>query len=125
MTIDVHRKQDINTKEAQIQFIQLNAARLASCARGKGRGIVCVVHHEELLNQAPFGFLPEADASKLINPWYGSEESKLVSGYDSKNEVVICFIHQGADGNKIGLDCYKISTFPAPAGATAGPSYRW
>ena len=51
--------------------------------------------------------------SKLIKPWYGTKESRMVAGYDPEKEVVICFVRQ-AEGDRAGFDCYKVLTNSAP-----------
>ena len=67
----------------------------------------------EMLQQVPFDFMPEVDASKLIKPWYGCKEARMVSGYDPEKEVVICFVGKG-EGDKIDIDSYRLITRPAP-----------
>ena len=100
----------------------MNGVRIAACAWGgyktKGRGLVCVLSdlENEVLQTVPFDFMPEVDASKLIKPWYGSDEARLVSGYDPQKEVVVCFVRQ-ATGDRTDLDCYKVQTKPAPPDA--------
>ena len=112
----------MKTRDSQLKFIRMNGVRIAACAwngyKAKGRGLVCVLSdlENELLKQVPFDFMPEVDASKLIKPWYGSKEARLVSGYDAQKEVIVCFIRK-ADGNRTDLDCYKIQTKPAPPDA--------
>ena len=96
--------------------------RIAACAwdgyRIQGRGLICVLSdlHNEVLQQVPFDFMPEADASKLINQWYGSKEARMVAGYEPRKEVVICFVRKAAE-NQTDIDCYKIQTRPAPPDA--------
>jgi len=64
----------VKTRDSQIQFIHFNGVRIAACAwnghREKGRGLVCVLSDLEnkVLQQVPFDFMPESDASKLIKP---------------------------------------------------------
>ena len=109
----------MKTRDSQIQFIRLNGVRIATCAwnghKEKGRGLVCVLSdlENEVLKQVPFDFMPEADASKVIKPWYGTKESRMVAGYDPEKEVVVCFVRQ-ADRDRAGFDCYNIVTNPAP-----------
>jgi len=109
----------VKTRDSQIQFIRLNGVRIATCAwnghKEKGRGLVCVLSdlENEVLKQVPFDFMPEADASKVIKPWYGTKESRMVAGYDPEKEVVVCFVRQ-ADRDRAGFDCYNIVTNPAP-----------
>jgi hypothetical protein len=109
----------MNTRDEQIEFIRTNGRRIAACAwngyQHKGRGLVCVMSdlHNELLHQVPFDFLPEIDTSKVIDPWYGTKESRMVSGYDPQTEVVIAFFRKGAD-NGTDIDSYKVKTSPAP-----------
>jgi hypothetical protein len=83
--------------------------------RNKGRGLVCVMvdFHNCLLHQVPFDFLPDLDTSKVIDPWYGTKESRMVSGYDPQTEVVVAFFWRGAD-NRTDIDSYKVKTRPAP-----------
>ena len=75
-------------RDSQIQFIRLNGVRIAACAwnghKEKGRGLVCVLSdlENEVLKQVPFDFMPEADASKVIKPWYGTKESRIIAGYN-------------------------------------------
>ena len=110
---------------SKIQFIRLNGVRIAACAwngsKEKGRGIVCVLSdlENEILKQVPFDFMPESDASKLIKPWYGTKESRMVAGYDPEKEVVVCFVRQGTK-DRTDFDCYKILTAPAPPEAAEG-----
>ena len=72
----------MKTRDDQIEFIRLNGRRVAACAwhgyQDKGRGLVCVMSdlHNELLHQVPFDFLPEIETSKIIDPWYGTKESR-------------------------------------------------
>jgi hypothetical protein len=115
----------LKTRGSQIQFIRLNGVRIAACAwngyREKGRGLVCVLSdlENEVLQQVPFDFMPERDASKVMKPWYGTKESRMVAGYDPEKEVVICFVRT-ADGDRTDFDCYKILTNPAPPQAAEG-----
>ncbi len=68
----------MKTRESQINFIKLNGVRLASCGwdgyKDKGRGLICVLSdlENELLHQVPFDFMPEIDASKLMNLGMGA-----------------------------------------------------
>ena len=109
----------MKTRDEQIEFIRLNGRRIAACAwqgyQDKGRGLVCVMSdlHHELLRQVPFDFLPEIETSKVIDPWYGTKESRMVSGYDPRTEVVIAFFRRAAD-DRTDIDSYKIKTRPAP-----------
>jgi hypothetical protein len=109
----------VKTRHSQIEFIRLNGPALAACAwngfKGKGRGMVCVLSdlENELLRQVPFDFMPEADASKVLKPWAGSKESRLVSGYVPEKEIVVCFIGQ-AENDGTDVDCYKVITTPSP-----------
>ena len=57
--------------------------------------------------------MPESDASKVMKPWYGTEESRMAAGYDPEKEVVVCFVRQ-ATGDRTDFDCYEILTNPAP-----------
>jgi hypothetical protein len=84
--------------------------------------MVCVLSdlENELLKQVPFDFMPEIDASKLMKPWYGTKESRMVAGYDPEKEVVICFVRK-ARGDRSNFDCYKLQTNPAPPIAAEGP----
>jgi hypothetical protein len=108
----------MNTRDGQIEFIRLNGSRIAACAwegyRDKGRGLVCVMSdlHHELLHQVPCQFLPEIETSKVIDPWYGTKESRMVASYDPRTEVVIAFFRKATDGTDI--DSYKIKTRPTP-----------
>jgi hypothetical protein len=109
----------MKTHDEQIEFIRLNGRRIAACAwRGyqdKGRGLVCVTSdlHGALMPQISFDFLPEIETSKVIDPWYGTKESRMVSSYDPRTEVVIAFFHRAAD-ERTDIDSYKIKTRPAP-----------
>ena len=60
----------------------------------------------------PFDFLPEIETSKIINPCHGTKESRMVSSYDPRTEVVIAF-RKAAD-DRTDVDSYKIKTRPAP-----------
>ena len=99
--------------------MRLNGPRIAACAwnghQAKGRGMICVLSdlHNEVLQQVPFDFMPEVDASKLFKPWYGTKESRMVAGYDPETEVVICFVRK-ADDDTTDIDAYKIKTRPTP-----------
>jgi hypothetical protein len=110
---------DLKTRNSQIQFIRLNGAGIAACPwngyKEKGRGMICVLSdlENELLQQVPFDFMPESDAAKVMKPWYGTKESRMVAGYDPEREVVICFV-RGAGGDRTDFDCYKIITKPTP-----------
>ena len=109
----------MKTRDTQIDFIRLNGVRIAACAwngfKGKGRGLVCVLCdlENEVLQQVPFDFMPEIDASKVIRPWYSTKESRMVARYDPDKEVVICFVRR-ATVDRTDFDCYKIVTLPAP-----------
>jgi len=109
----------VKTRDSQIEFIRLNGVRTAACGwngyRERGRGLVCVLSdlENEVLRQVPFDFMPEIDASKVIKPWYGTKESRMVAGYEPEKEVVVCFVRQ-ADGERTDFDCYNIITNPAP-----------
>ena len=113
----------MKTRDEQIDFIRLNGVRMASCAwngfTAKGRGMVCVLsdHHNELLGQVPFDFMPAVDAAKLISEWEGSREKQMVTIYEPEKEVVICFVR--SEGEKTDVDSYKIQTRPAPSQAAA------
>jgi hypothetical protein len=116
----------LKTRDSQIHFVRLNGVRIASCAwngyKEKGRGMVYVLSDlgNELLKQATFDFMAEIDASKLMKPWYGTKESRIVAGYDPQKDVVICFV-RNAGGDRSKLDCYKLQTNPAPPIAAEGP----
>ena len=109
----------MKTRDEQIEFVRLNGRRIAACAwqgcQDKGRGLVCVMSdlHNELLHQVPFDFLPEIETSKIIDPWYGTKESRMVSSYDPRTEVVIAFFRKAAE-DRTDIDSYKIKTRPAP-----------
>ena len=112
----------MKTRDSQIEFIRINGPRIAACAwngyKEKGRGMICVLSdlENEMLGQVPFDFMPEIDASKLVERWYGSKEARMVSSYDQEKEVVVCFIRKGAeDGTQV--DWYKIQTRPSPPAA--------
>ena len=113
----------MNTRDSHLSFVKLNGVRLAACAwdgyEEKGRGMVCVLSdlENEVLKQVPFDFLPELDASRLFRPWYGSKEARLVSGYDPRKEVVVCFIQKTGE-DKTDIDCYKVLTRPSPPEAS-------
>jgi hypothetical protein len=106
-------------RDDHVEFMLLDGRRIAACAwnghKAKGRGLVCVLSdlHNEVLQQVPFDFIPEVDASKLLKPWFGTKESRMVAGYDPETEVVICFVRKAED-DKTDLDAYKIKTRPAP-----------
>ena len=110
------------TRDSQIEFLRINGVAIAACAwngyKANGRGMVCVLSdlENEVLQQVPFDFMPEIDASKLIKPWYGCKEARMVSGYDPQKEVVICFV-RNAKEDKTNIDAYKIITRPAPPDA--------
>ena len=73
----------------------------------------------ELLHQVPFQFLPEIEISKVIDPWYGSKESRMVASYDPRTDVVLAFFRKAAD-DRTDIDSYKIKTRPAPPMAEEG-----
>ena len=109
----------MKTRDSQIDFIRINGPLISACAwrgyREKGRGMICVLSdlHNELLEQVPFDFMPESDASKLIKTWYGTKEARMVSSYEPETEVVICFVRQ-RDPETTDVDAYKIKTRPTP-----------
>ena len=112
----------MDTRDSQIEFLRINGVAIAACAwngyRAKGRGMVCVLSdlENEVLQHVPFDFMPEIDASRLIKPWYGGKEARMVSGYDPQKEVVICFIRRAQEDNS-DIDSYKLVTRPAPPDA--------
>jgi len=112
----------MQTRDSQLKFIRINGVRIAACAwsgyKSKGRGLVCVLSdlHNEVLQQVPFDFMPEVDASKLVDQWYGSKEARMTAGYDPRKEVVVCFVRQ-ATGDRTYFDCYKVQTKPTPPDA--------
>ena len=63
--------------------------------------------------------MPEVDASKVMKPWYGTKESRMVAGYDPEKAVVVCFVRH-AGGDRTDFDCYKMITNPAPPEAAEG-----
>ena len=111
----------MKTREEHIQFIRLNLTALVACAWtgfvAKGRGLVCVLsdQHDESTRMVPFDFMPEKEASKLIKPWYGTKEARMVTGYDPQIEVIIGFVR--SHGNKLTFDCYRLKSNPAPPDA--------
>ena len=112
----------MKTRDDHIEFLRLNGVSVASCAwngfQQKGRGMVCVLAdlENEVQRTVPFDFMPATDAAKLLKPWGGSRESKMVEVYDPEMEVVICFLRKG-EGNRTDIDSYKIQTRPAPPAA--------
>jgi len=111
----------MKTREEHIQFIRLNLTSLAACAWtgfvAKGRGLVCVLcdQHNEDTRMVPFDFMSEKDASKLIKPWYGTKEARMVAEYDPQIEVIIGFVR--SEGNKLNFDCYRFKSSPTPPDA--------
>ena len=108
----------MKTREEHIEFIKLNMAAVAACAwtgfQAKGRGLVYVLcdQHDEGTGTVPFGFTPEKDVSKMITPWYGTREARMVAGYDPQIEVVVGFSR--SEGKSLDFDCYRIKPNPAP-----------
>lgn len=109
----------MKTRDDQIQFIRLNGPRIAACAwngfEKKGRGVVCVLSdlENELQRTVPFDFMPATDAEKILKPWEGSREKRMIEDYDPKIEVVICFVRKGKnDGTD--FDSYRLKTIPTP-----------
>jgi len=105
------------------EFIKSNEVAIAACAwsgyKTDGRGMVYVSGdvENEFLNLVPFNFVPEIDATKVLNPWYGSKTARLVAGYNPKKEVVVCFVRRG-EGDATTVHGYKIKTQLAPPDAT-------
>ena len=108
----------MKTREEHIEFIKLNLGAVAACAwtgfTKNGRGLVCVMsdQHDQGTGTVPFDFMPEQDVSKLITPWYGTKEARMVAGYDPQIEVIIGFV--GSAGNKLDFDCYQFKPHPTP-----------
>lgn len=112
----------MKTRDEQIEFMRNNGVRVAACGwngiQTKGRGMVCVLSdlHNELLQQVPFDFMPEADAARLLASWTESSEAKMVADYTPETEIVICFVRKG-DDEQTEIDAYRIQTRPAPPAA--------
>jgi len=115
----------METTPSQNEYIMSKGAAIAASAwKGyikDGRGMVYVSGdlEEEIADLVPFEFVPEFDAAKCLNPWYGCKTARMVAGYNPKKEVVICFVtHAGEDDTKVQV--YKIKTEPAPPYAAVG-----
>ena len=112
----------MKTRDAQIEFMRMNGVRVAACAwngfQEKGRGAVCVLSEleNEVQRTVPFDFMPQEDAPKLLKPWVGSREWKMVQSYDAEVEIVVFFLWKG-EADKTMIDSYKIRTSPAPPAA--------
>ena len=112
----------MNTTESENEFIRLKGVAIAACAwngyKEDGRGFIHVLGdvETEFLDVVPFEFVPEFDATKVINPWYGSKTARMVAGYNPKKEVVICFVRRD-QGKVTNVHAYKIKTTPAPPDA--------
>ncbi len=83
--------------------------------------MICVMRdlENELLKQVPFDFMPERHGSKVMKPWYGTKESRMVAAYDPEREIVICFV-RNSGSDRTNFDCYKPQTNPAPPIAAEG-----
>jgi hypothetical protein len=110
----------MRTREDHIDFLHRNMARIAACAyeghKTQGRGLVVVDadSHDEVGGTVGFTFLPERLVSKMIRPFYGTREARMVSGYDPEVEVVVAFIQTGENG---AVGCYRLKTDPSPKAA--------
>ena len=109
----------METTPIQNEYIRLKGVAIASCAWNgyikDGRGFIYTSGNLEggSLDTVPFEFVPEFDATKYLNPWYGCKTARMVAGYNPKEEVVICFVSP----EKATVQVYKIKTHPAPPDA--------
>ena len=112
----------MKTRDDQIEFLRMNGVRVSASAwngfQDKGRGAVCVLSEleNEVLRTVPFEFMPKKDAPKLLKPWVGSREWKMVESYDPEVEIVVFFLWKGQDGGTM-IDSYKIRSNPGPPAA--------
>ena len=112
----------MNTTENENEFIRLKGVAIAACAwngyKVDGQGFIHVLGdvESEFLDVVQFEFVPEFDATKVMNPWYGCKTARMVAAYNPKREVVICFIRHG-EGDATTVHAYKIKTTPAPPDA--------
>jgi hypothetical protein len=113
-------RRPMKNRDEHIDFLKRNSVRIAACAyeghKTQGRGLVVVDadSHDEVAGTVGFTFLPERLVSKMICPFYGTREARMVSGYDPEMEVVVAFIRTGEKG---AVDCYRLKTDPSPKAA--------
>ena len=113
----------MKTRAEHIAFVRLNGPQISARAwqgyRETGRGMICVVCEEynEMIGTVPYEFLPEGEATKLVESWEGSREQRLVAEYDPDLEVIICFLSQ-EHGDRTKVDTYRIRPRPSPRDAT-------
>ena len=109
----------MKTRAEQIEFLRLNGCRIAAHAwqgwQQKGRGMICVLadQHNELQRTVPYDYLPGTDAARLLSPWTGSKEQRMVADYDPAADVIVCFVAKGRQG-RTEIDSYRIKPTPAP-----------
>ena len=107
----------MKTRDDHLAFIKLNHVAIAATAwegfQEKGRGVVCVLcdEHDEMKKMVPFSFMPLLDVKKMIQPWKGTKEAKMIYACDPKTELVIVFVR--SNGNRHQTSCYRI-TPPTP-----------
>jgi hypothetical protein len=105
----------MKTRDDHIEFLKLNHLSVAATAwngfQEKGRGVIVVLcdQHDEMMRTVPFDFMPEGDLAKMIKPWKGSKEGKMISDYDPEKEVVIMFAR--SQWERHDTSCYR---FPTP-----------
>jgi len=108
----------MKTRDEHIEFLRLNLPAIAACAwtgfQAKGRGLILVDcnQHDEAMRTVPFDFMPEQNVSKLIDPWYGTKEARMIAEYDPKIEIITGFYR--SDEDRQDFDCYRLKPNPAP-----------